>query len=345
MTVQKSRIQTKDAATGAERAAMVLLALGEQHGAPLWSEFDDAEISAITAAMARLGTVDPEIAVAAMTEFNGALQGGTGLVGTLASTEKLLVRVLPEERAASVLDSLRRPGGPDIWEKLTTLKDQVLADYLSGEYPQTAAVILSKLPPSHAAQVLGRLPPEFALACLERVMQLESIDRDMLRSIENALGESLIATTTTVVREDPALKIADMFTALDRQTSNTLLGLWRENDAETSAKIRGMMFTFEDFTKLDAAAGQTIMRVVDKDILAVSLKGAAPEIRNFFLEQMSARASRLFEDQILQTGPMRLRDVESAQAKIIALAKDLASCGEITLFAPTAIDSTEEMVD
>lgn len=330
-------------ANGAERAALVLLALGETHGAPIWKELNDDEIAAITRAMAKLGPVDQTFVEAALDLFEGELATASGITGSPRAAEALVSTLLPQERAAPLLERLRAPETLAVWDRLAALSEQVLADYLAGEHPQTVAVILSKLGPQQSATVLARLDPPFALDCLERMNAIDSIDPAVLAAIEDTLETHLVLPNTGPKKADPAEKIADIFNVIDKRAAETLLDRWRTNDAETAEKVRGMMFVFDDFIKLSPAVIQTLMRDLDKDLLALALKGAREEVRRFFLDQMSMRAARMLEDQMMSRGRVRLRDVEAAQARVVAIARRLEATGELSL--KIGAEDSEEMVE
>jgi flagellar motor switch protein FliG len=317
-------------ANGAERAALVLMALGPEHGAPIWKELDDEEVEAVTAALVRLGEVEDTFVNAALDLFAGTLEGGA-ITGNLRTAEKLLLGVLPEERARPVLEKIQRPGGPNVWERLAGLNDQILSDYLVGEYPQTVAVILNRLPPQQAARVLSRLPRDFALTCLSRMTGAAAVEPDILAAIEQALGLDLVAEAAGAPKPEPASRIADIFNAIDRRAGAELLESWRATDAGTADRVRALMFTFEDFPKLGASAGMVLMRVIDREVLAVALKGTSQPVRNFFLSQMSSRAARMFEDQMSSRGPIPRREAEEAQFRIVQIAKELIASGEIAM--------------
>ncbi len=330
-------------ASGIDRAALVLLALGESHGAPIWKELSDEEAAALSKAMARLGSVDRTFVDAALDLFEGELSAASGLAGTMKTAEALVSTVLPQERAAPILERLRAPETIAVWDRLAALSDQVLADYLAGEHAQTVAVILSRLAAQQSAAVLARLEPEFALDCLERMTAIDSVDPAVLSAIETTLETHLVAPNTGPARTDPSERIADIFNVIDKRAAETLLERWRGNDAETADKVRSLMFTFDDFIRLSPAVLQTLMRDLDKDLLALALKGANEELRRFFLDQMSMRAARMLEDQMMTSGRVRLRDVQGAQAKVVAVARQMEARGELSL--RIAADDAEEMVE
>lgn len=332
-------------ANGTERAALVLLALGETHGGPIWNQFDDTEIAALGDAMARLGTVEAGHVGAALSVFASELSAAGGFIGTPGAAESLLAKVLPEERATLAVERMRRPGGPGLWEQLAKLDDAVIAGYLAGEHPQTTALVLSRLAPQRAASIVSKLDREAAIAALSRLARLDDVDRHALAALEQALAQNLVAPHSGPEKADPALRIASIFDAIDQRDATLLLERWNEMEAEVAGRVRGLMFTFEDFIDTPAASIQILLRGLDRDVLALALKGASTEVRARFLEQMSARAARMMEDQITSRGPVRRKDVSAAQSKVIAAARELEATEEIKLRAPVAGGPVEDMVE
>jgi len=331
------------AANGAERAALVLLALGETHGGPLWSQLTDEEAALMTRTIARLGSVDRQFVNAALDLFAGELEATSGISGSPHAVETLVSKVLPQERAAPLIERLRRPGGPDVWDRLAGLADQVLADHLAREHPQTVAVVLKRIAPQQSARVLARLPNEVALDCLARMSSLETVEPAALAAIEAMLGEHLVEPHSGPPAPDPTAGIADIFNLIDKDRAEDLLQSWRQADADLAERVRTKMFTFDDFATLPPATIQTLLRGLDKDLLALALKAASQDLRAFFMDQMSARAARMLDDQISSLGPVRLRDARAAQGKVVAYARGLEAAGELSLRPPG--EETEEMVE
>ena len=331
-------------ATGTERAALVLLALGEAHGSPIWNQLDDSEVARLGDAIARLGSVETQHASAALALFSNELASKAGLLGTPGAAEALITKVLPEDRARDALDRIRRPAGPDIWQQLATLKDTVIAEYLGREHPQTAALVLSRLPPPRAASVLAELDGDLAISALTRLAKLDCADPRALESLEQALAEQLIEPNSGPEQADPAVRIATIFDAVDQRVAATLFERWTDSDAEVAGRVRSLMFTFEDFVITPPAALQILLRGLDRDTLALALKGASEPVRARFLEQMSARAARMMEGQIASSGPVRRKQVSAAQAKIVAAARDLEAAGELTLRQSSAAIE-EDMIE
>src|SRR3954451_4021232 len=156
--------------TGPERAAVLMLALGEQHGAKIWAMLDDDELRQLSIVMSTLGTVEANLVENLLLEFVGRLSASGAILGNYDATERLLQQYLPPERVHGIMDEIRGPAGRNMWEKLCNIQEEVLANYLKNEYPQPIAVVLSKLKPEHAARVLAILPEDMALDVINRML-------------------------------------------------------------------------------------------------------------------------------------------------------------------------------
>lgn len=329
-TQQSARDQIKFMA-GPEKAAIILLVLGEKYGAEIWSSLDDEEIKTVTRAMAKLGSVTADAVEQLIAEFLSMMASAGAVTGDFDRTEALLAKILPEERVNLLMEELRGPAGRNMWQKLGNVQDQVLANYLKGEYPQTVAVILSRIKSEHAARVLALMPHEFALEVVNRMLNMEPVQKDVLDHIEDTLRTEFISNLSVSQRRDSHEMIAEIFNSFDRQTETWFLAALDERNRDAAQKIRSLMFTFEDLSRLDPASTQTLIRFADRDQLAIALKGAPPSMKKFFFSQMSTRAAKNMEDLMAGRGPVRLKDVDDAQVKIAAMAKELAAKGEITI--------------
>ena len=317
--------------TGPERAAVLMLALGEQHGEKVWKLLDDDELRQLSVVMSTLGTVEAESVEALMIEFVGRLSASGALLGNFDATERLLVQYLPADRVSNIMEEIRGPAGRNMWEKLSNVQEQVLANYLKNEYPQTVAVVLSKIRPEHAARVLAILPEELALDVVTRMLKMEAVQKEVIERLENTLRVEFMSSLSQTRRRDAHETMAEIFNSFDRQTETRFITALEEANRESAERIKALMFTFDDLVKLDAGSAQTLMRHVDKDKLAVALKGATDAVRQFFLGNMSSRAAKMLVDDMGAMGPVRLRDVDDAQALLVNLAKDLAAKGEIMI--------------
>src|SRR5215204_529443 len=317
--------------TGPERAAVLMLALGEQYGEKVWKLLDDDELRQLSIVMSTLGTVEAEAVESLLLQFVGRLSASGALMGNFDATERLLQQYLPSERVGNIMEEIRGPAARNMWEKLSNVQEQVLANYLKNEYPQTIAVVLSKIRPEHAARVLSILPEELALDVVSRMLRMEAVQKDVIERVEQTLRTEFMSNLSQTRRRDAHEVMAEIFNNFDRQTEVRFLTALEEGNREAAERIKTLMFTFDDLIKLDAGSAQTLMRHIDKDKLGVALKGASEAVRQFFLSNMSTRAAKMLVDDMQALGPVRLRDVDEAQAVLVNLAKDLAAKGEIMI--------------
>ena len=207
----------------------------------------------------------------------------------------------------------------------------MLANFLQKEYPQTVAVILSKLAPDHAARVLAMLPEGFAMEVIMRMLKMEAVQKDILDDVERTLRTEFMSNLMRTSRRDSHEMMADIFNSLERATETKFMEALEERSRESAERIRELMFTFEDLQKLDPTGIQTLIRAADKEKLPTALKGATDSMRDLFFSNMSERAAKIMKEDMAAMGPVRLRDVEEAQQILVNIAKDLADRGEITI--------------
>ncbi len=317
--------------TGAERSAILMLSLGQEYGAEIWKELDDDEIRAISVAMAGLGTIDSDLVENVLVEFVSQMSTTGALMGNFDSTERILNQFLPKDRVGAIMEEIRGPAGRTMWEKLSNVQEQVLANYLKNEYPQTVAVVLSRIKTEHAARVLAILPEEFSIDVVKRMLAMESIQKDVLERVEQTLRVEFMSSLSQTRRRDAHEQMAEIFNSFDRQTESRFITSLEESDREAADRIKSLMFTFDDLMKLDAAAVQTLLRYVPREKLTVAFKGATQNVRDFFLQYMSQRAGKMLQEEIQNMGPVRLKDVDDAQSNMVSVAKDLAAKGEIMI--------------
>lgn len=324
--------------SGPQRAAVILLVLGEEHGRLIWKEFDDDEIRIITRAMAELGTVDADEVERLMLDFVGKLSSAGAITGSFDRTISLLEKILPTDQVALIMEEIRGPAGRNMWQKLGNIDAVVLANFLKNEYPQTIAVILSKIRPEHSANVLRNLPNDLSIEVVGRMLRLESVQKEALDHIENTLRTEFVSTLTQTRRRDPHEMMAEIFNGFDRQTELRFLSALDASNQDSAERIRALMFTFDDLGKLDPAGLQTLVSRADKSTLARALKGASQSMRDFFFGAMSQRAAKNMQDDMASLGPLRLKEVDEAQTTLVQMTKDLAEKGEIVLSKGSADD-------
>src|SRR5712675_2132365 len=317
--------------SGPERAAIFLLSLGEEHSSKLWQMMDEDEIKEVSQLMSNLGTVSATLVEKLLIEFVSQMSSTGSLMGSYESTERLLTKVLEGGRVEQIMEEIRGPAGRTMWDKLGNVNETVLANYLKNEYPQTVSVVLSKIKPEHAARVLASLPEEFALEVVQRMLRMESVQKDILDKIEQTLRVEFMSNLARTAKRDAHEMMAEIFNNFDRQTENRFLTSLEERSRDAAERIKALMFTFEDLGKLDPGSIQTLLRHVEKDKLGLSLKGATDSLRDVFFSNMSERAGKILREDMESLGPVRLKEVDEAQMRMVNVAKDLANKGEIMI--------------
>lgn len=315
---------------GLDRAAILLLVLGEEHGQALWESLDDDELRKVSLAMSTLGTVPASLVEQVLAELAGQTNRLT-VVGDYERTHDLLSKLLPKDRVGPIMEEIRGPAGRTIWQRLSNVQDHLLANYLKTEHPQTVALILSRIKAEHSAKVLSMLPEDFATDVMLRILQLDTVSKDTLDQVEDSLRTNFIANLSQTTRRDAHDLLAEIFNSFDRSNESKFMEALERSAYKSAEKIRALMFTFEDITKLDPNSAQTLVRSIDKADLAKALKGASDATKTFFTSKMTARAATMFTDEMSSLGPIRLKEVDEAQQKIIMTAKNLADKGEIII--------------
>lgn len=334
---KKASVDDAKKLSGPEKAAVILLSLGEEH-TQLWKNLDDDEVKEISQAMASLGTVSSQVVEELLVEFVSGMSGSGSVMGSFDQTQRLLSSFMPADRVDGLMEEIRGPAGRTMWDKLGNVNEAVLANYLKNEYPQTVAVVLSKVKPDHAARVLTALPEDFALECVQRMLRMEPVQREILDKIEQTLRTEFMSNLARTSKRDSHEAMADIFNSFDRQTEARFIGALEERNRESAERIRALMFVFEDLNKLDPGGVQTLLRAVEKDQLGLALKGASEILREMFFTNMSERAAKIMREDMESMGPVRLKDVDTAQMAMVQVAKDLAARGEIMLAGASGDD-------
>ena len=316
--------------SGAEKAAIVLMALGEE-AKKLWTMLEEEEIKEVSQVMASLGVVPSAVVEAVVHEFVQRMSGAGSVMGSLDQTQLMLANILPKEKLDSLMEEIRGPAGRNIWDKLANVNEAVLASYLKNEYPQTVAVVLAKVRPEHAAKVLAELPEDFAAECMLRMLSMEPVQREILDKVETTLRTEFMSNLARTSKRDSHELMAEIFNNFDRQTESRFIGALEGKSRESADRIKALMFVFEDLGKLDSGGVQTLLRAVDKSDLALALKGASDSLRQLFFSNMSERGGKLLKEDMAAMGPVRLKDVDAAQTRMVATAKELSARGEIVL--------------
>ncbi|MGJ3258705.1 MAG: flagellar motor switch protein FliG [Rhodospirillales bacterium] len=317
--------------TGPQKAAVFMLAVGREHSSRIFERMDDEEIRELSHAMSTLGSVNAGVVERLFVEFADQLSTAGGLVGSYDSTERLLMSSLPEDRVKQIMEEMRGPAGRTMWDKLGNVNEAVLANYLKNEYPQTVAVVLSKIKTDHAARVLALLPENFSMEVIMRMLRMEAVQKEILDHVERTLRTEFMTNLARTARRDSHELMADIFNNLDRNTENRFMTALEERNRESAERIKQLMFTFDDLVRVDASGIQLLLRQVEKDQLAIALKGSSEEVKELFFANMSERAGKMMKEDMDAMGAVRLKDVDEAQSGIVQTAKALSDAGEIVI--------------
>lgn len=322
---------SKNKHTGLEKSAILMMTMNQEVAGKVFSLLEDDEIKEISQAMSQLGSIAPESVEKIIGEFSSEVTASVSMVGNVQNTERLLRKLLGKEKVDNILEDLRGPAGRNIWDKLSNVGEDVLAQYVKNEYPQTAALILSKVPSAQAATVLKALNQDFAFEIMKRMMVMDPVKKEILEKVERTLKMEFIGSLTKTQKHDTSQIMAEIFNIFDRATETKFMDMLDAYDPDGAEKIKNLMFTFDDIEKIDSNGIQAIMKVADKSKLALALKGSTEEIRKKFIDNMSQRAAKILQEEIESMGPVRIKDVDEAQSSLILIAKDLISKGEIEL--------------
>ncbi len=318
--------------TGTEKAAIFMLALGEDYTAKIFEHMDDEEILELSQTMATLGKVNANVVERLFVDFAEQMSSSGTLVGSQESTERMLIKAgMSTEKIEQIMEEIRGPAGRTMWEKLANVNEEILANFLQKEYPQTVAVVMSKITTDHAGKVLALLPESFSMEVIHRMLRMETVQKDVLDDVEKTLRQEFMSNLARTQRRDSHEHMAEIFNHLDRAAEAKFMEALEKTVPESAEKIRSLMFTFEDLQKITPAGIQQIIRAADKEKLPAALKGATETLRDLFFSNMSERAAKIMREDMAAMGPVRLKDVEEAQTHVVSVAKDLEARGEITI--------------
>lgn len=316
---------------GVEKAAMFMMAINQEVAAKIFAMLEDDEIKEISQAMSSLGNINAETIEKVIFEYSNEMNASLSFVGNVQNTERFLRKIMGKDKVDVILEDIRGPAGRNIWDKLGNVNEEVLANYLKNEYPQTTALILSKLSASQSSKVLASFNPDFAFEVIKRMLTMDSVKKEVLERVEKTLRTEFISNLTKSQKYDNNQVMAEIFNNFDRTTESKFMELLEQHSTEAAERIKSLMFTFDDMLKIDTVGIQAILKSIDKSRLALALKGTTDEVRKKFVDNMSQRAAKILLEEIEGMGPVRIKDVDEAQAEIIIVAKDLINKGEIEL--------------
>ena len=322
-----------DGLSGTQRAAVLMLLLGEQQAAEIIRYLNPREVQALGGAMVSVADLSQEAVNVVLDDFVTTLKKQTSLgLGTGDYVEKVLKRALGEDKAASVLSRIMPGQGSKGLEILKWMDARSIADMIRSEHPQVIAIILSVLEYDVAADVLNFLPPESRPEILQRVASLETVQPSAMEELESIMKKQFSTNSSAKSSSFGGVKAAAKimnFVKVDLESS-IMSGL-AALDADLMQKIQDNMFTFENLVGVDNRGIQVLMRNVEPDMLMTALKGAPEFVKEKFFDNMSSRARVMFIDEMEGKGPLRITDVEDAQKLIMRIARKLSDAGELVL--------------
>lgn len=322
--------------TRIQKLAMLLVVLGEDTAITVLRHLEPEEVEAICAEMSKVGMVNVEMQAAVLKEFTDvALEASTSLRGGIDFTQSTLEKALGLYKAANVISRVLPTRAPvSSMSQIVELEPRQLFNLLKHEQPQTISLIISYLPPEKASQLLMMLRSELREQVVERLATLAPTPIEIVEKVVEVLNRKLGTKHTRALNQTGGLKsAANLLNSLDKSLSKSLLINIEERNPELGQSIRQKMFTFEDVANLETPVLQRVLREVDMRDLAVALKTASDTLKNALLGAISKRAAETVQEEMGFMGPLKLRDIEAAQLRIIEIvrkveAEDEAAAGE-----------------
>ena len=318
--------------SGLHKASILMLALGEEHAGKLFAMMHEDEIRAISATMAQLGVIHADTVETLCGDFVENFGATGGIMGSFESTENLLMKALPKDRVTQIMEEIRGPAGRTMWDKLGNVSEEILASYLKNEYPQTVAVVLSMVKADHSARVLTLLPDSFAMEVVMRMLRMESIQKDVLERVERILRAEFMSNLARASRQDSHQLIAEIFNNFDRKAETRFLAGLEETQPRIGreGEVADVHLRRSDARHAGGPAGAA---APDRQGKAAGRAEGRDRKRSAPCSWRNYRnvPAKMLREDIAALGPVKLKDVEDAQASIANLAKELAASGEIEI--------------
>ncbi len=316
-----------------QKVAVFVLAIGPRRAAELFKRLDEDEIARVTKEISSLGTVPQEVIEAVVSEFKTNLvQKKRVIRGGQSAAQKLLSTVLGEERAEKVLSQIKEDSGESPFEFLKNTEPSQILNFIQNEHPQTIALILSYLDPEYAASILSSLPSELQIEVARRITTMDRTPPDIVRDIGATLESKISSLFSQGLATTGGVKTtAEILNHVDRATEKMILEAMEETEPELVDNVRKLMFVFEDVIHINDRGVQQILKEVDTKELAVALKGASEAVKEKIFKNMSKRAAEGIKEEMEFMGPVRLKTVEEAQQRIVAIIRRLEETGEIMI--------------
>ncbi|DAB39367.1 MAG: flagellar motor switch protein FliG [Sulfuricurvum sp. GWF2_44_89] len=341
MTLTQSQQANFDEMSMSQKIAILLVQLGEDVTATIFSRMNVEAITEVSKYIANNRSIEKNIGAAVLEEFYAIIQSNQYLnTGGMDYAREILYKALGPEEAKKVLERLSKTmQGAQNFSYLSKIKPQQLADFIMNEHPQTVALILAHMDPSAAAETLYIFPDDLRAEVAMRMAKLGDISPSIIKRVSAVLESKLESLASYKVEVGGPRAVADVFNRLGAKASKATLTQIEQLDQELAASIKEMMFTFEDMVDLDGNSIREILKAVDKNDLMLALKNAAEELKEKFYANMSQRAKDAFVEELQFLGAVKMKEVESAQRKIVDAVQALAEQGILQL------GESEEMVE
>jgi flagellar motor switch protein FliG len=322
--------------SGPEKAAIFLLFMGEEFTAEIFKKLDEQEIKALGTCMTKINRVSPDRLDSLLLEFTRQFAtGGSMMVKGETFLKRAITKAVGTRKAEAIIGEMGEDSTHHdaAFEGLKAADPALIAEFIRSEHPQTIAVILAHMDPAQASQVLTQLPEHLQPDVLLRVAKLEGVPPDVVGEIDKLLNERLesVASLELAQKAGGANAVAEILNHVDSATENTMLTHIEEDSGELADEIRQCMFVFEDLSGIDDRGIMSLMREVANEDLTLALKTATPELKDKILNNVSERARVVIEEDLESMGPVRLRDVEAAQQRIVRVAKKLEEEGKLVI--------------
>jgi flagellar motor switch protein FliG len=319
--------------TGIERAAILLLSLGEQDAAAVLMHMGPKEVQKVGSAMATLSNVSKDQVAAVLQDFATTVENQTALgVGSEDYIRKVLVSALGEDKAGGVIDRILLGRNTKGLEALKWMDPRAVAEIIRLEHPQIIAIVLSYLESDQSAEVLGHLPERTRPDILMRIASLDGIQPSALHELDEILEKQFSGNTNVKSSSVGGVKAAaNILNFVDSSQEGAIMDSIKEIDAEVGQKIQDLMFVFDNLIDVDDRGIQALLREVSSDSLLLALKGSDEGIKEKIFKNMSKRAAEMLRDDLEAKGPVKLSEVESAQKEILAIARRMSEAGDIVL--------------
>jgi flagellar motor switch protein FliG len=318
---------------GTERAAILLMSLGEQDAANLLKQLDAREVQRLGVAMAELKEVSREQMTSVLDNFIGVVDGKSNVAsGSQDYVRRVLTQAVGKQKTDLLLDRVSTGQTGQGIEALKWMDAKAVAQIISGEHPQIAAIVLSHLDAEQSASILPLLAEEMRTEVLMRIATLNQVPQTALTELDQLVEKQAnVAPPTPLRRIGGARTVANILNAMERDKSGEELGKIEKADTEMHQQIKDLLFIFDNLLDVDDRGIQALLREVGSDTLAVALRGAEPEVQEKILKNMSKRAAEILKDDMEARGPVKLVEVEAAQKEIVVIAQRLAEEGTISL--------------